>query len=289
MASLASKIIYASRLQLLFLSLTWLAGINVNGFVAIVPGTDAGAILTTPAVAEHVILGALSAVTGALILGLAWADGERRVIAFSMLSVVAIVVAGSSGLSFVLGGASDSAQSMMMATGFIAALFLTFLALASVNGEWGRSKTYSEVSSLAAPAGELALLLFLGVFVSGMYVNLYVAGPVFSLPLAKQAAAFAKAEASGAFVAHEALGGLLLLALVLLTLSLRRDRRLGAVAALASILVAYSAYVGSLNLTTSPTSMISSQGTDLLSSAGLMGALVITMLLVIKVRSDQAP
>jgi hypothetical protein len=278
-ASLASKIAYASGLQLLFLSLTWLAGINVNGFVAIVPGTGAGAILTIPSVAEHVVLGALSAATGALIVGLALAEGSRRVVAFSVLAVAAIVVAGASGIFFVLGGASSSDQSMLMATAFIAAIFLTFLALASNNPEAGRTWRSAEVSRLSFPAGTLALVLFFGVFVTGMYVNLFVAGPVYSLPVAKQAAAFAKAEGTAGFVLHEALGGLLLLTLIVLAATLLRYQKLG--------VVAYSAYVGSLNLTSSGVAVVSGQGPELLSSVGLIAALVMTMLLVIKVRADR--
>jgi len=287
LASLASKMAYASRMQLLFLSLTWLAGINVNGFVAVIPGTGAGAILTIPPVAEHVVLGALSAATGALIVGLAWAAGSRRVLGFSLLAVAAIVVAGASGISFVLGGASSSDQSMMMATAFIAAIFLTFLALASIRPEGPRPWRASDVSKASLPAGGLALVLFFGVFVTGMYVNLFVAGPVYSLPLAKQAAALAKAEGSAGFIFHEALGGLLLLAVVVMAATLLRQRGLGVAASLAAALVAYSAYVGALNLTSTGVVAVSGQGTQLLSSVGLMAALVITMLLVIRVREDR--
>ena len=78
MASLARKIADVSRLQLVFLSGTWLAGIYVNGFVSIIPGTAAGTILLNQAVESHVALGALSAATGVFILALAWVDGSRR-------------------------------------------------------------------------------------------------------------------------------------------------------------------------------------------------------------------
>src|SRR5271170_223242 len=104
LASLARKIGYVTRLQLVFLSATWLAGIYVNGFVSIIPGTDAGAILLNPAVEAHVIVASLSAATSVFILALAWVNGSRRVAALSLLASLSIVVAGDSGLAFVLGG-----------------------------------------------------------------------------------------------------------------------------------------------------------------------------------------
>ena len=178
MGSLASKITAASRLQLVFLSLTWLAGIDVNGFVAILPGTGAGAILVDPSVAAHVVLAVLSAATSVFILALAWADGSNRAAAYSLLAVVALVAAGYSGISFVLGGGSSASLSMSMAAAFIAALFLTFLALADIKSEKAGSGVRREpFGRYSLPSGALSLALFFGVFLSGMYVNLYVAGP----------------------------------------------------------------------------------------------------------------
>ena len=248
MASLANKIAAAARLQLVFLSVTWLAGINVNGFVPILPGTGAGMILSDPSVAIHVVLGALTAATSVFILALAWADGSMRTSSYSLLAVVAMVAAGYSGISFVLGGGSSSEASMAMATAFIAALFFTFLALGSVRSESGTPSGREVTGPSSLPLGALALAFFFLVFVSGMYVNLYVAGPVYSLPLAKEAAAFSRAEGSAGFIAHEALGALLLLTLSAFAVSLRRARSRALVAVIPFVLVAYSAYVGSLNL-----------------------------------------
>jgi hypothetical protein len=288
-ASLASKIAAASRLQLVFLSATWLAGINVNGFVPILPGTGAGMILSNPSVAIHVVLGALTAATSVFILALAWADGSMRTFSYSLLAATAVVVAGYSGISFVLGGGSSSEASMVMATAFIAALFLTFLALGSVRSESDGLPRPEAIGPSSIPLGALALALFLLVFVSGMYVNLYVAGPAYSLPLAKEAAAFSQAERSLAFIAHEALGGLLLLTLLAFAVSLRRARSRALVAVIPVVLVAYSAYVGSLNLDSHLPLASVGQATGLLSSLGLMVALVVTMLLVVKARSDRSP
>jgi hypothetical protein len=288
-ASLANKIAWASRVQLVFLSVTWLAGINVNGFVPILPGTGAGMILSNSSVAIHVVLGALTAATGVFILALAWADGSIRTFSYSVLAAVAIVVAGYSGISFVLGGGSSTEASMVMATAFIVALFLTFLALVSVRSESDGSPRPEAIGPYSVSLGAVALTLFFLVFVSGMYVNLYVAGPVYSLPLAKEAAAFSQAEGTAGFVAHEALGGLLLLTLLAFAVSLRRSRSLALVAVIPVALVAYSAYVGSVNLDSHLPVVGVGQATELLSSLGLMVGLVVTMLLVAKARSDRSP
>jgi hypothetical protein len=137
-----------------------------------------------------------------------------------------------------------------------------------------------------------ALLLSYAVFVTGIYVNLFVAGPVFSLPLGLESAAFRQAEGSPAFAAHEALGAALLVTLALLAISLwfGGARRLSVVSAVPVLLVAYSAYVGSLNLTSSPVAAVSSSGgalsalVPMLSSAGLMAAIVVTMLIAVRMR-----
>jgi hypothetical protein len=301
--SLARKIADVSRLQLVFLSMTWVAGIYVNGFVTILPGTEAGAILVNQSVAAHVVLATISAATSVFLLALAWADGSSmtRVTAFSALAVLAIVVAGGSGISFVLGGGSSAYQSMMMATAFISALFLTFLALASINKSdlknAGRGTLHESRFSLSV--GALALLLFYCVIVSGIYVNLFVAGPVFSLPLARQAVAFAQAKSSAGFLVHEGLGTMLLVTLVVFAVSLwnRQKRGRALVAGVPAGLVAYSAYVGALNLASQQQQQQQQQQIhvivlmpaweQLLSSVGLIIALVVTMLLVVRLRSQR--
>jgi hypothetical protein len=297
LASLARKIGYVSRLQLVFLSATWLAGIYVNGFVSIIPGTDAGAILLNPAVEAHVVVASLSAATSVFILALAWVNGSRRVVALSLLASLSIVVAGDSGLAFVLGGGSDDAESMIMATAFVTALFLTFLSMASLRIDDHSSGSPGAAGAAGARiAGKsplalcyLALLLSYAVFVTGIYVNLFVAGPVFSLPLGLELAAFKQAEGSSAFAAHEALGAALLVTLVLLAVSLwfGGARRLSLVSAVPVVLVSYSAFVGSLNLTSPPVPAVSSDGAfsalvPMLSSAGFMAAIVVTMLIAVR-------
>jgi hypothetical protein len=290
LASLARKVADASRLQLLFLSVTWLAGIYVNGFVPILPATGAGAILLNPAVGSHVVLATLSAATSVFILALSWAEGSRRPTAFALLAVVAIVLAGDSGLAFVLGGGSDAAQSMIMGSSFVTALFLTFLSLESARTE-GELPKRAAGRSGALLTCYSALLLFYLVFVSGIYLNLYVAGPVFSLPLGLEPAAFDAAKNSAAFVAHEALGAALLASLVLLAASLWSggDRRGALASAVPAILVAYSAYVGSMNLTSPPSAALAaSPFVPMLSSAGLAAATVVTMLLALRLRGVSA-
>ncbi len=295
MPSLARKLADASRLQLAFLSATWLAGIYVNGFVSMIPGTSTEAILLNPAVESHVVLATLSAATSVFILGLSWAEGSRRATVLALLASVSIVVAGDSGLAFVLGGGSDDAQSMIMGTSFVTAIFLTFLSMASSRPDEGSSAYGVTADGRARISCYLALLLFYAVFVSGIYVNLFVAGPVFSLPLGLELAAFKQAEASASFLVHEALGGALLLSLVLFAASLwsSGERRASAVSAVPALLVAYSAYVGSLNLTSPPVPAVSSSGgavsglVPLLSSAGLIAAIVITMLLALRMRAGR--
>jgi len=291
LASLARRIAGVARLQLLFLSLTWVAGIYVNGFVAFVPGTSAGAILLNPAVESHVVLATLSAATAVFLVGLAWAGGGRQVTAFTVLASLTIVLAGDSGIAFVLGGGSDAAQSMIMASSFVTAIFFTFLAMSRLSLEDGRPGHGGRGTSRAALAAcYSSLALFYAVFVTGIYVNLYVAGPVFSLPLGLELAAFRQAESTASFLIHEGVGGALLVSLIVLVGALWRDgaRRTSMMSALPAMLVAYSAYVGSLNLTSPPVPAVPSSGgaalVPMLSSVGLMAAMVVTMLLALKIR-----
>jgi hypothetical protein len=300
-AALARKIAYVLGLQLIFLSATWLAGIYVNGFVPILPGASMESILLNPAVELHVILASLSAATGVFIVALAWASGSRRLTAVTLLASLSIVVAGDSGLAFILGGGSDSAQSMIMASAFVTALFLTFLSMASLKTDGGSSAYGSAGREPAAGGGSLALCylslaLFYAVFVTGIYVNLFVAGPIFSLPLNSEAAAFARAESSGPFVVHEVLGLMLLAALVTLVISLwiGGAGRLAAVGVAPALLVGYSAYVGSMNLTSTVTAVLPGGASatilvPMLSAVGLMGAIVVTMLLTLRIRADGQP
>ena len=301
MAALARKIACVLGLQLLFLSATWLAGIYVNGFVPIFPGEDMGTILLNPAVESHVILASLSAATSVFIVALAWASGSRRLTAVALLASLSIVVAGDSGLAFILGGGSDSAQSMIMASAFVTALFLTFLSMASLRTS-GRSPVYGGTGNRGPAAGRgslalcyVALVLFYAVFITGIYVNLFVAGPIFSLPLNSEPAAFTRAESTVPFIGHEVLGLMLLAALVTLAIALwvEGSPRLSVVGVVPALLVAYSAYVGSTNLTSTVTAVIPGGAAPflvpMLSAAGLMGAILIAMLLTLRVRADGAP
>ena len=287
MASLARKAEYALGCQLVFLSATWLAGIYVNGFVPILPGTPAQLVLLNPAVESHIILASLSAATSALIVGLASATGSRRLIGLASLALITLVVAGDSGLAIVLGGGSEAAQSMVMATAFVTALFLTFFVIRDVSRGDRESATSGQSRTWAAGRAArtfcyLSLVFFYAIFVSGMYVNLFVAGPVFSLPLGLQLAAMSRAEQSVPFVVHEALGGALFVALVILVVSLWAggSRRLSLVAVVPAALVSYSAYVGSLNLTA--LAPMGSALESMVSSTGLMAAIILTMLIGMK-------
>lgn len=289
MATPVRKVAYLQYLQLALLSATWLAGIYVNGFVAILPGESVDEILLTPAVAAHVILASTSAATSVSLLALAWAASARRSTLLMALATFSIVVAGSSGLAFVLGGGSSSVESMIMASAFITAAFLTFLSLASLKLETRvRGHITSRISFIFCC---LSLLFAYAVFLSGIYVNLFVAGPVFSLPLNSELAAFRKAEGSPPFVIHEVLGALLLVSLLFLAASLwfAGARKLSLVGSLSSIFVAYSAYVGSINLT-SPLSPISGGVAailiPMLSAASFITAVMMTMLLSLRIRTE---
>jgi hypothetical protein len=178
-----------------------------------------------------------------------------------------------------------------MASAFVTAIFLTFLSMASAGPDGASSRPRGP--ALEGLRGEIpralcyaALVLFYVVFLSGMYVNLFVAGPVFSLPLNSELAAFVSAEHTAPFLIHEAAGAILLLTLILLTLSLwtTGERRLSLVGSVSALLVAYSAYVGSLNLT-SPLAPVSSPAVPMLSAAALISAIVITMLLTLKMKA----
>lgn len=283
--------------QLLLFSATWLAGIYSNGFVAILPGTGAESILLDAPIAVHVTLALLTFSSGLVLLALTATSGDRRSTALASLAVVSIAAAGVSGLAFVMGGASDSLESMAMAAGFVTGFFFTFLSVTTwkqprLQGGGRREKTGSWSAILCA----LTLALSYCVFVSGIYVNLFVAGPVFSLPLSREPAAFQQAEASGPFVLHELLGGLLLVSLGALLTSLiaRPSRRLSVFAALAFLSVAYSAFVGSLNVSSplSPTPPgILSTLVPMLSAAAFIGSIALVMLLSLRLRlfSPQSP
>jgi hypothetical protein len=288
-ASITNRVLY---LQLVFLSATWLAGIYVNGFVAILPGEPLDSILLTPAVASHIFVASLSAVTGFALLPLVWKSGARRAASFLILADVSIVIAGLSGLAFLLGGASDSWQSMSMASAFITAFFLTFLSLAAFDRP--TRPTPGGSGGLPFALSLVALACFYGVFTSGIYVNLFVAGPVFSLPLGLELSAFKAAERTAPFIFHEVIGALTLAALGSLSFSLwsKGMKRLTLVSALPVLFVAYSAYVGSLNVV-SPLSPVSGGEAavliPMLSAAALISAMLITMLVALRTRSSGQP
>jgi hypothetical protein len=290
---------YAALIELVFLSATWLAGIYVNGFVAIIPGTSLEVVLLNPAIDLHIVLASLSALTSVFILALAWSSGSRSTILLTLFASVSIIVAGYSGLSFVLGGGTDSGQSMVMAIGFVTALFLTFLSVASLRVDRLPSLLRGSArdrlkSGVPATLCCLALLLFYSVFISGIYVNLYVAGPVFSLPLNSELAAFTRAEQTAPFIIHEALGVILIGALVMVVVSLWSGgaRKLSISGIVLLLLVAYSAYVGSLNITSPPVPDLSGGADSVLvpmvSAACFMAAIVVTMLLTLRLRSDSS-
>jgi hypothetical protein len=281
------------RLQLILLAVTWLAGIYVNGFVAIIPGETAVSILLTPAVALHVIFASASGATSLTLVALARVVKARWSMGLLLVAALSIALAGASGLSFVLGGAVDADESMSMATGFVTALFLTFLSLVSLPRppHSPGATMSSKPRTLPLVLCYCALALMFAVFVSGIYVNLFVAGPVFSLPLDAQLAAFQRAEATWPFVLHEALGGFALVLLVVLSIVLLTDgvkKRPALMGAVAASLVAYSAYVGSLNLT-SPLSPVSGGTAAVLipmaSAAAFIGAINLTMLLTLRIMS----
>lgn len=273
--------------QLFLFSATWVAGIYVNGFVAIFPGTSTEAILLDPPVTAHVVLASLTLATSVVMLVMVATSGERRSTLLACLTLTSVVVAGVSGLSFVLGGASDSWDSMAMAGGFITALFLSFLTFALLRGALSGIPTEGKWTTIVAL---VTLLLCYCVFVTGVYINLFVTGPVFSLPLAFELSAFRQAELSWPFVLHELLGGALLLSLATLALSLGLGgaRRLSLVAWLGFLLVAYSAFVGSLNLASplSPTPPgLLSVLVPMLSATAFVAAIVVTMLLTLSLRA----
>jgi len=298
-ASLARRTALVLRIELLLLAATWLAGIYVNGFVPIIPGESASEILLNPWVASHVVFALLSFGTSIAALSLASVAGPRRVLVFALFATVSIAAAGTSGLLFVLGGASDSNESMVMATAFITALFLSFLALVRLGTDGPSSGTATPEWRVLASAPSilcgLALGLFYAVFVSGVYVNLFVAGPVFSLPLNSELPAFTRAEHTAPFVLHEGLGAALLLATALLAIVTwsRGARKLATLSTVVALLVAYSAYVGSTNLTSPPVPAVSggvlSVVVPMISAAALIAALLITMMLAVVMRTERAP
>ena len=77
----------------------------------------------------HFVLAAATASVGIMLLSFGWIYRLRRFTLFTGLSLAGIAIAGTGGLSFVFGIGNSNLDSMIMATSFITAVYLSFFAI----------------------------------------------------------------------------------------------------------------------------------------------------------------
>ncbi|MGI0091167.1 MAG: hypothetical protein ACREBS_05615 [Nitrososphaerales archaeon] len=276
--------------QLILYLAVWLFGIYINGFEPS-PSETVGSpasFFLNPAVIIHFVLAAATASVGIMLFSLGWVYGLRKFTVLTGLSLASIAIAATGGLSFVFGMGNQGTDSMLMATSFITALYLTFLAILSTGlPEMPRK---SGIQSLSF----MVLGLFYLVFLSGIYVNLFVASSVFSEPPAVTTQMLGQMVTSPPVLLHETSGVLLLGLAIALTATLfrARFRELAIRGALCSLLIVYSLLEGVLMnvlpIFEPPTSPALSSQTNhfyivtsvvapLFSAAGFLAAILIAM------------
>jgi hypothetical protein len=289
-----NTMLHLSYFQLLLYLATWLVGIYINGFVP-TPSDTGGSTVTfflSSPVITHLVLGAASASVGFILLAFGWIYRLRRFVLFTGFSLACIAIAGTSGLSFVFEIGHVNLDSMIMATSFITAIYLSFLAMLSI-GKKGMVQLRCE-RSLVQNLSIATLTFFYGVFVSGIYLNLYVASSVFSEPPVIAQKMLGEMITSPAALLHEIAGTLLLVLTIAFAIALFRSgqRKLAIRGLIGSLLVLYSLLVGVLDniepLFVPATSSIlnpqnglyhlfSSEIVPLFSAAGFLTAIIIAM------------
>ncbi len=263
----ADKIQRLAYLQMVLYLAIWLFGIYINGFEPSPQETGASSVsfFLSPIVITHFVLGISTAALGFVLLTLGWVYKLKKFVLLMALSLVSITVAATGGLTFVFGIGNQNFDSMLMATGFLTAFYLTFLSLLA-------DKSISLKNKKTLTLSFSVLGLFYVVFLSGMYVNLFVASSVFSEPPAiAQKMLFGMVTSPPALI-HEISGVLLLVLVTALTISLLCTRlsKLGRMGIISSLLVAYSLLQGVLS---NIAPIFESQSGTLVSQTGLVQAI----------------
>ncbi|MEM0280074.1 hypothetical protein [Metallosphaera sp.] len=127
--------------SLTLLLIEFILGMWINLFVSLPPGTpnrppyqETGFMMGTflgsfgGAVMAHFMLGVLIALVSFVIMILAFLLGDLKVMMTGVISFLFIVVAGISGLSFMMSGFTNNFYSFLMSVGFILA-FSSYSAL----------------------------------------------------------------------------------------------------------------------------------------------------------------
>ena len=296
-----ARILRLSYVQLVLYVVTWLAGIYVNGFVPS-PSDNGGSVVAfflSPAVITHFLLAALTAAVGIMLLASGWIFQLKRFTILTGLSLVSIAIAGTGGLSFVFGIGDSNLDSMLMATSFITAVYLSFLAILNLK----KTRFPERISRFTKNLSVATLALFYLVFVSGIYLNLYVASSVFSEPPVIEQKMLGQMVTSPTALFHETSGTLLLLLMIFFTIGLFRSlpKKLVLRGLFATLFVLYSLLVGafeniepvlvpassSIQSVQSDLSYVfSSEVIPLLSAVGFLAALVILMSVVHEMRTQ---
>jgi len=283
-----------SYLQLLLYLATWLVGIYINGFVSSPSDTGGSTVsffLSYPVI-THFVLAAATASVGIMLLSFGWIYQLRRFTLFSGLSLASIAIAGTGGLSFVFRIGNSNLDSMIMATSFITAVYLTFFAILSTGAT--RRPQVKGVTRLVQNFSAATLAIFYVVFVSGIYLNLYVASSVFSEPPVIARQMLGNMVTSPAALLHEISGTLLLLLTIMFTVALFRSglRKLAVRSLVGCLLVWFSLLMGvseniepllvpasssPLNVQTGIDHLFTSEVLPLLSAAGFLAAIIIVM------------
>ncbi len=281
-------------LQLLLYLATWLVGIYINGFVSSPSDTGGSTVsffLSYPVI-THFVLAAATASVGIMLLSFGWIYRLRRFTLFTGLSLAGIAIAGTGGLSFVFGIGNSNLDSMIMATSFITAVYLSFFAILSTGAT--RRSQVKGITKIVQDLSIATLAFFYVVFVSGIYLNLYVASSVFSEPPVIARQMLGNMVTSPAALLHEISGTFLLLLTITFTVALFRSglKRLVVRSLVVCLLVLFSLLMGvfenieplfvpashsALNVQNGIDHLFTSEVLPLLSAAGFLAAIVVVM------------
>ena len=227
-----------------------------------------------------------------MLLSFGWIYRLRRFTLFTGLSLAGIAIAGTGGLSFVFGIGNSNLDSMIMATSFITAVYLSFFAILSTGAT--RRSQVKGITKIVQDLSIATLAFFYVVFVSGIYLNLYVASSVFSEPPVIARQMLGNMVTSPAALLHEISGTFLLLLTITFTVALFRSglKRLVVRSLVVCLLVLFSLLMGvfenieplfvpasssALNVQNGIDHLFTSEVLPLLSAAGFLAAIVVVM------------
>ena len=277
--------------QLFLFVVTWFLGIYINGFVS---GQTVYGIsfLRVHVVTAHFIFGIAILTIAGILFSVALKYKLRRATLFSGLALAGVAIAATGGLSFVFGIGNQNIDSMLMATSFITALYLSFLSVLNPIPKFNVKSNLIRLS--------FAVLVFFYIaFLSGMYANIFVASEVFSEPPSIARKMLGSMVLSPSMLFHEITGTLLFALVIVFTILLYRAHlKLAVRGAISAVLVGYSFFEGiSMNVlpifeqpnAISNQNFIFSTAAPLVSAVGFLCAAVICLsVLESLTRSGQA-